>query len=142
MIYRPARAIAATLIERFRTGEISFDQMEIEWPRSSDIALHEISACLWKEFYGDLSPVIVGRTKHASTEELGLLDRCASFLRTDRPYEWPERRRSLLRELVDWLRPGGNTTGQQPVTSLRVASVGRGDPSVWPFFRPDDYRPG
>lgn len=88
MIDRQKRDLAATLVRRFRDGEINSDELEADWPASSDDkALKAIESRVWA-FYDDHYPRrMIGRDA-AIPYERELLTRYAAFLSSPLPYEW------------------------------------------------------
>lgn len=116
-----ARAIAAELIRQFLESRITNDELEEEWPKSSDPVLEEIRLAVWKT-YDDES------------EHLGplggeeLLLRCEAFLRTVEPYEWPVPSR--------WWRLCGALVGIASLGAHRLTRAGPPIDAPWPFREP------
>ncbi|MDH7794092.1 MULTISPECIES: hypothetical protein [unclassified Beijerinckia] len=164
-IDRPARDTAASLIRRFRDGEISNDQFENQWPKgSTDPALSALKDMIW-QFYD-------ARYEHTLTWRHTLkpdgheaFTRFACFADSDLPYEWPPRdfkaatglggfiiTVGLLAALIGWANFGWMAA--IPVVVLlfwldwriharhdqaQKAFEAAGDVTAWPFNRADDY---
>lgn len=137
MIDRAARDAAAHLTRQFRDGLLTNDDLEDQWPRSSqDRALKAIASMLWR-FYDDHR---VHTLASPHSETVAELTRYAAFLDTDLPYEW-----SLDRfDTIDWRGLANRLTlGVIPALSKKVESQQQaisceGDATVWPFTRAED----
>jgi hypothetical protein len=132
MIDTTARQQAAALIDRFREREIEFDDVEMQWPPSTDPALEAISKRLWQAFYSDFGSLSTSGKPKISPEGLSLLSRCAAFLRSELPYEWPSEEPGILASIRRRLQ-GEDLTGTRAVQS---DGGSRGDPDQWPFYGP------
>ena len=120
------RQIARDALLRFKAGTISFDELEAEWPPSTDSAVRAISGRLWHVFYNDLRSRQVGRSPLAPAE-LHVVDRCIDFLGTRLPYRWPLKGSSVMDKFKRaW---SDLQTAPQDVNSPH------GEPDVWPFFQ-------
>lgn len=87
---RPARDIAASLIRRFRDGEISNDQFEDQWPSPSiDPAIPALRDMIW-QFYDDRYEHTLTWRHTLKPEGHEAFSRFALFADTDLPYEWPQ----------------------------------------------------
>lgn len=145
MIDRTARDKAASLAQRFMCGEITNDDLIERWPdRSNDAAIRAVQDALWflyddrKTHRVDLSEV--------TPEIWDEVSRCILFLRSDLPYEWPEKRliffnqvplafRILSLGLLEPLHAWLGRRRSRFEEDMRAA----GDMSVWPFIRADEY---
>ncbi|XXF76806.1 hypothetical protein P2318_27670 [Myxococcaceae bacterium GXIMD 01537] len=123
-----ARRRAAELLRGFAEGRLSNVELDARYPgRSGDPAVHAVYARTWRyqddyreyRLTGDLAP---------SEEELCLLRRCALFLETSLPYEWPSLARRALRAV----------SARIPRRGAPTISEERGDLAAWPFFRRED----
>ncbi len=144
MIDRQKRDLAATLVRKFRDGEIDSDQLETDWPsRSDDKALKAIESRVWA-FYDDHRPRTMSGKEAASPEEQELLTRYAAFLNSPLSYEWSKSNfyglggcgPLVLLTLgllwpVDWWIKRRNAREE-------VALRQEGDLDVWPFIRRAD----
>ncbi len=124
------RDVAASLIAQFRDGVISFDELEVRWPDSADLALKGISEGLWDWFYSDLNHVVIGPKRQLTSEEADLLDRCVLFLRATLPYKWQLPVFSISSLIGRVFKKREN----------QIPSAEQGDRDVWPFFRRDELK--
>jgi hypothetical protein len=117
---RSARAEAARALMSFADHRIGSHEFQDLWPRrTDDQAVLEIGRVLWSTYSDDVSSA-------APLEERELYERCARFLRTDLPYEWPatpSRWKLIL---------------ATPLSILTLGALSRAlwepfDMSVWPF---------
>lgn len=129
-IDRSARDAAAELLERFRSGAATNDELEDGWPTSAtDVALDQIAHHLWgtyddmKEYR--LDPALLDR------ERSELYARTTLFLQSSLPYEWPLLRRVDLRSIVVAVLARGLVRFAHLFGRRRFR--GHGDISVWPF---------
>jgi hypothetical protein len=146
MISRQGRNKAAELVRGYRDCVITNDDLTDDWPTSKqdeeDRALRAIELTLWGAYSDTHNHKAEGR--HAlEAEGRELFDRCAQFLDTDLPYEWPTHR----------LYPGEG--GIPPILVVLswglLARLNRywerryrlqesaGDSRIWPFIRRSDY---
>ncbi len=80
---RSARDEAAQVLLSFAEGRIGSHEFQDLWPHNTDDqAVLEIGRVRWWTYSDDVSSA-------APLEERDLYARCARFLRTDLPYEWP-----------------------------------------------------
>jgi len=144
MVDRQKRDLAASLVRKFRDGEITSDDFETDWPsRSDDKALEALESRIWA-FYDDHYPRrMIGR-EAATPEEHELLTRYAAFLDSPLPYEWSKSNFYGLGGCgclvfvslgllwpVDWWIKRRNAREE---AALRP----EGDLNVWPFIRSAD----
>jgi hypothetical protein len=138
VIEQDRRRWAASLIRRFRDGELTNDELVEDWPASrGDEALAAIERALWF-FYSDNRP---HKLTDLSADGYQALSRMAAFLDTELPYEWPQANpyrlsglgllNVLSLGLLDrWIR----RSKAEFEAKLRAS----GDPDVWPFIRRSD----
>jgi hypothetical protein len=144
MIDRQKRHFAATLVRRFRDGEITSDELETEWPApSEDSALNAVESRVWA-FYDDHRPRSMIGKEAGSPQERELLTRYAAFLDSSLPYEWSRSdfygiggcgplvvlSLGLLWPVDLWIKRRNARTEAE----LRQ----EGDFDVWPFIRRTD----
>lgn len=139
MVERIIRDRAASLVERFRDGQISNFDFEAQWPHAkNDRALDAISSVLWG-FYDDLHEHKLIEEFALSSEARKLFDRCVLFLYSNLEYVCAETG-SIAASSV----PAGgilglsNTGGSFPGSGL-VSDDSAGDAAAWPFFTLSDY---
>ncbi len=169
VIDRASRDIVASLIRRFRDGEITNDQLEEQWPPpSEDKAIRALSSMIWY-FYDDMHEhTLTG--KYALTPEAhDDLTRYAHFADSALPYEWPQNdfvqigglgwRIILIWSVLSflWLKLEWLIGGLCTALSIGAAlSLDRwlamrskrfvskletcGDLKIWPFLRRSDFK--
>lgn len=116
-----ARARAAQLLEAYKEGDLSSDELESRWPESADPALDEIRRAVWLT-YDDVEP----SGAPISAAERALLERCMRFLRTNEPYEWPVPRL--------WERILGVIVGMLTLGLVKIRSAAPTIDEPWPFL--------
>ena len=144
MIDRQNRNLAATLVRKFRDGEITSDELETDWPSGSDDkALEALGSRIWA-FYDDHYPRRMTGREAATPEERKLLTRYAAFLDSPLPYEWSKSNfyglggcgclvfvsLGLLWPVDRWIKRRNAREEEE----LRL----EGDLDVWPFIRAAD----
>jgi hypothetical protein len=130
-IDRSARDAAAELLEKFRSGAATNDELEDGWPTSAtDVALDQIAHHLWGT-YDDLKEHRLGPAL-PDRERNELYARTTLFLRSSLRYEWPLLRRMGLRSIVVAVLTLGLVRFAHPFGRRRFR--GHGDISVWPFL--------
>ena len=136
MVDRNARDQMVLLLRRLATGRITNDEFEEHLPISrADPAVDEIyHRGVWG-LYSDLHEHrLVGRQRLSRSERREIA-RFVLFLKSDLEYEWPGRH--LWKELL-WMLAGLLTLGL--AGRLYWRRLGRrGDVSVWPFVRQEDF---
>ena len=143
LIENDARHKAAELVDRFAGGVITNFEFDDQWPEAAgrrDPALRAIGSMLWNFYSETESHKLEGR--YAPNNALrGLLSRCAAFLRTSLPYEWPHVNFSppggLAEFIEDVLHQG--TLATHTLASHAAAASDREDRAAWPFRRRSDY---
>lgn len=124
-----ARRQASAALRGFMEGRLSNAELDKRYPgESADIAVHVIYCQTWR-YQDDLHEYRLERTA-ISPEEWALLQRCALFLESDLPYEWP----SIVERALLWLRS---------LSLVRESAPGipeKGEPKVWPFYREQDWK--
>jgi hypothetical protein len=136
MIDRNARGQMVLLLRRLATGRMTNHEFDAALPTSrTDPAVDEIYYRGAWGFYSDLSEHrLIGRHRLSRTERREIA-RFILFLKSDLDYEWP--RRELWGELL-WMLAGLLTLGL--AGRLYWRRLGRrGDVSVWPFLRGEDF---
>ena len=82
MVDLEARAKARHLLERFRIGAVTYDDVDNDWPDDSqDRALKCINLTLFEVFFSDFQTVRMSSGGDAA-KEVALLQRCEAFLAT------------------------------------------------------------
>ena len=135
-IDRGARDLAAAVLERFRTGELTNYEFEDAWPRSSsDPALEQIMSQLWTTV-GDTYEYRLQGERSAAHDEL--YRRAILFLKSPADYRWPlVPRTSLWSLLLAVLTLGLSRVFWIPARR-RFRSAG--DVSAWPLLTEAELR--
>jgi hypothetical protein len=134
MIDRPSRTLAGELLRHLVAGQITNDEFEERFPRSSDLAIGEMFGSGWQLYSDNRTYRLVGRDRlEPSTRTV--IARCVLFLQTELPYEWPSSFGLVpFLYFVSYLLTLGYTH------RWRVRHFeSHGDISVWPFIRQSDY---
>lgn len=164
-IDRPARDVAASLIRRFRDGEISNDQFEDQWPsKSQDLAMTALRSMIW-QFYDDRYEHTLTWRHTLKPEGHEAFTRFALFADTDLPYEWPQHDFREIKGLGCFILSAGSLGALVIFINYSwMAAIGlmalllgldwrihnrndraqatleaAGDFSLWPFMRSADY---
>ena len=86
---RAKRTIAADLIQRFPSAEITNDDFVEDFPNDkADPALRAIEECLWYCYDDIQSHTLTGRYALTAVDQ-ELFARCCTFLESELEYEWP-----------------------------------------------------
>ncbi len=111
MIDRTSRDLAVGLLTSFLEGQIGFDELDVNWPISDDLALEAIGQELWNAFYSEFKSKFIGTGPSPSISEQELVNRAREFLRSDEEYQW--------------------STDRNRGEEARRSNV---NPNLWPFF--------
>lgn len=121
------RRVAARLLRDHVAGRITNDALNDGWPLGrGDPALNEIFGPVWAT-YDDLRTHLFD----GDEETARFLLRCAAFLETDHPYEWPRRWWWLW-----WLRAPLNLI----TFGLLTRAFADEPEDWWPFAADEDYQ--
>ena len=126
------RAKAASLIREFSDGQITNDEFDEQYPRSThDPALQNIWQCLWA-FWSDLETHRLEKEHALSAQQQALVERCIAFLNTDLEYLGPV----VKVDFLAWLKRGWQ--GSKAAFTRR--SSDRPENQCWPFASEQQYR--
>jgi hypothetical protein len=140
MVNRKDRNIAAKLLSEFRTGKITSDELENNFPSDrNDPALGSIYERLW--FCWDSRKNRKFDMEAKGAEEIdSLFRRCVAFLRSDLEYcgqSWGRERASFGVALLRLFRLNRHA---QKVAGSRLARLRKGEePRIWPFKTEEDF---
>lgn len=136
-----AREQAAILLERFLSGEFSYDDVEVNWPSSADRGVGEISEMIWMILYREVVPV---RIRSVDPDNKATLERCMRFLRSGLVYSWPDLppSRILLSSLERFFTLGASRTIERENMASWERFKCAGDFAVWPYSSTKDMADG
>jgi hypothetical protein len=140
MVSRNKRDVAANLLEEFRTGKITSDELENNFPSDrNDPALGSIYERLW--FCWDSRKNRKFDMEAKGKEEIdSLFRRCVAFLRSDLEYcgqSWGRERASFGLGLLRLFRLNKQA---QKVADSRSACLHEGEDSrIWPFHTEQEF---
>jgi hypothetical protein len=146
MICREGRNKAAELVRGYRDCVITNDDLSDDWPSSKqdeeDPALRAIELTLWGAYSDTHNHKAEGRhALHPWWREM--FDRCALFLDTDLPYEWPTHRfypaEAGFSPVLVVLSLGLLGRLNRRWERRHPLQEGAGDSRIWPFIRRADY---
>jgi len=133
MIDRPARDVAAKLLEDFISGSISNYKYNQSFPTSKiDSALWPIYVNVWF-CYSDVGEYTLTGKRALSPEQRALCERSILFLRSNLEFQWPPpefRLRYGLMRLLGF----GRVLKQRESKEMSI-----GDLEVWPFLKRSEY---
>lgn len=123
-----ARRRIAGLLRGFIEGQLSNMELDRDYPgQSLDPAVHEVYRRTFR-FQDDFREYRTTGQFALPDEQRDLLGRCALFMETELPYEWP----LPLQSVASWF---SSLFRRSPRGTVRRS---RGERSAWPFFRQAD----
>lgn len=134
---RDTRLSISRALRRFVGGEITNSELDDVFDKATpnrDPAIDAVAERVWFT-YSDVGTYTATGRHELSPETRDLLLRCAMFLSTALPYEWPIRRFISGWALLRWV-PFIRRKLLREQEGFRAA----GDWSVWPFIRESDFK--
>jgi hypothetical protein len=132
MVDREGRDIGASVLRDFIDGEITNEVFASRFPKSSDPAVRAVFYFAWGQ-YSDLRVHMLTGRDTPTPERHAILERCASFLRTDLEFEWPVPKPSIWKGISQAVGLG------RLFRASEEKYRSKGDFEVWPFLRKTDY---
>ena len=134
MIDRTARENLAERLRQLASGAVTNFTFERKTVHSKDKAVGEIEWVLAWPTYDDFHEHrLVGKWKLPATARRDFA-RAVIFLKTDLPYRWPRQ------SAISWVWRGLKKLLPKARAASRGNTIESGDPSVWPFWSPSDFR--
>jgi hypothetical protein len=136
MIDSVARARGRQLLNEFTAGRLTYSQLDVDWPSSSDRALKAIISTVGWYFDSDYVPTRVSSS--TALEPRQLLERCALFLASTQEYAWSREpfARSMKAGLQKLLTFGMVRTQERKEEHEFQAE---GDTRYWPFLNAAEW---
>jgi hypothetical protein len=134
VIDRAARDIAAEVVRRFISGQITNLDFEEKMPSSCDRAISAIEVSLWP-FYDDLKSHKLSGAWRIPDETKSEMARWVIFLHTNEEYLWPEVAFPGIRPLHHGFisKMFGGPEREQKFMQAGIYSV-------WPFFSNESFQ--
>jgi len=88
MVDRPSRTTAGELLRHLAAGQVTHDEFEARFPRSTDLAVREAWAAGWM-LYDDFRTYRLAGVDRIGIDARHVVTRFVLFLQTNHEYRWP-----------------------------------------------------